>query len=75
MSTEILSVASPSPFLEQTTEPPQELIFSASQKITFQCGLSSITLHANGKIVLRGEEIWSIAMGTNRITGGVVELN
>ena len=75
MSTEILSETSPSPCPEQTTEPAQELMFSASQKITLQCGLSSITLHPNGKIVLRGQYILSAAEGVNRLVGSQIEIN
>jgi uncharacterized protein (DUF2345 family) len=52
-----------------------ELVFSAERKITLQCGKASITLHPNGKIVLRGEYILSDAKGVNRIAGGRVELN
>ena len=52
-----------------------ELSFDARQKITLRCGKSSITLHANGKIVLKGEYILSDAEGVNRIAGGHIELN
>ena len=56
--------------------PPQdELVLSARNKVVLQCGLSSITLYANGKIVLRGEYILSAAEGTNRLAGGQIELN
>jgi hypothetical protein len=53
----------------------QELDFEASSKITFECGKSSITLHRDGKIVLRGEHLLSRASGVNRIRGGNIELN
>lgn len=56
-------------------EPEEELIFTARRKITLQCGQSSITLHPNGKIILRGEYILSAAQGTNRIVGGQIEIN
>jgi uncharacterized protein (DUF2345 family) len=56
-------------------EPEEELIFTARRKITLQCGQSSITLHPNGKIILRGEYILSAAEGTNRMVGGQVEIN
>jgi hypothetical protein len=60
------------------TKPPSmenELTFEARQKITLRCGKSSITLHPNGKIVLKGEYILSDAEGINRIAGGHIELN
>ncbi len=53
----------------------EELVLSAKRKLTLRCGKSSITLHPNGKIVLRGEYILSDAEGTNRINGGRIELN
>ncbi len=57
------------------TTAPDELSFEARQKITLRCGKSSITLHPNGKIVLKGEYIVSDAEGINRIVGGHIELN
>lgn len=56
-------------------EPQDEIILTAQRKITLQCGQSSITLHPNGKVVIRGEYIVSAATGTNRITGGQIEIN
>ncbi|WP_196785387.1 hypothetical protein [Massilia aquatica] len=61
--------------LADLSEPEEELMLTARRKITLQCGQSSITLHANGKIVLRGEYIVSAAEGTNRIVGGQIEIN
>ena len=55
--------------------PQDELILTAQRKITLQCGQSSITLHPNGKIILRGEYILSVAEGTNRMVGGQIEIN
>lgn len=59
----------------QALPPEDELLLTARRKITLQCGKASITLHANGKIVLRGEYILSQAAGTQRITGGQIEIN
>lgn len=59
----------------QPSEPEEELILSARRKITLRCGQSSITLHPNGKIVLRGQYILSAAEGTNRMVGGQIEIN
>lgn len=55
--------------------PQEEIILTAQKKITLQCGQSSITLHPNGKIVLRGQYILSAAEGTNRMVGGQIEIN
>jgi hypothetical protein len=57
------------------SEPPEELLLTAHRKITLQCGLASITLHPNGKIVLRGQHILSASEGTNRVVGAQVEIN
>jgi hypothetical protein len=67
--------AATSPAPVEPNEPAEELIFTARRKITLQCGQSSITLHPNGKIILRGEYILSAAEGTNRMVGGQVEIN
>lgn len=57
------------------TSIPEDLIFTAQQKITLRCGKSSITLHPNGKIVIKGEYILSDAEGVNRLSGGRIEVN
>lgn len=61
--------------LNAATEPQDELVLTARNRIVLQCGQSSITLHANGKVVIRGEYILSAAEGTNRLAGGHIELN
>jgi len=53
----------------------EELDFEASSKITLECGKASITLHRDGKIVVRGVHLLSRASGVNRIRGGSIELN
>lgn len=60
---------------DSATEPQDELVLTARNRIVLQCGQSSITLHANGKVVIRGEYILSAAEGTNRLAGGHIELN
>ncbi|MCX4241407.1 DUF6484 domain-containing protein [Paraliomyxa miuraensis] len=52
-----------------------ELDLQAASKITLQCGKASITLHRDGKVVVRGTHVLSRATGVNRIRGGSVELN
>jgi uncharacterized protein (DUF2345 family) len=61
--------------LQAPTAEPDELLLQARHKITLRCGQSSLTLHANGKIVIKGEYILSDAEGINRIAGGHIELN
>jgi hypothetical protein len=47
----------------------------AEEHIALKCGRASITLHRDGKIVIRGAYVVSHASGVNRIRGGSVELN
>ncbi|MGG5835783.1 hypothetical protein [Huaxiibacter chinensis] len=54
---------------------PEELIFTAQQKVTLNCGKSSITLYSNGKVVIKGEYILSDSEGVNRLSGGRIEVN
>lgn len=60
---------------DEKTVVPEELIFMAQQKVTLSCGKSSITLHPNGKVVIKGEYILSDAEGVNRLSGGRIEVN
>ena len=54
---------------------PDELNLTAQQRITLNCGKSSITLYPNGKVVIKGDYILSDAEGVNRISGGRIEVN
>lgn len=53
----------------------EQLDLEAASQITLTCGKASITLHRDGKIVVRGVEVVSRASGVNRIRGGTIELN
>lgn len=52
-----------------------ELELTSDKKITLSCGKSSITLHPNGKIVIKGDYILSDAEGVNRLAGGRIDIN
>lgn len=58
-------------------QPPaqDEINLVSDKKITLRCGKSSITLYPDGKVMIKGEYIFTDAEGTNRIAGGRVELN
>ncbi|EAW0644478.1 hypothetical protein LDR49_004048 [Salmonella enterica] len=60
---------------DKKPEIPEELVFTAQQKITLNCGKSRITLYPNGKVVIKGEYILSDAEGVNRLSGGRIEVN
>ena len=52
-----------------------ELVFSARSQITLRCGKSSIVLTKTGRVELRGDNLLSRASSSNRIRGGVIQLN
>ncbi len=53
----------------------QEVVIGATQQLTLHCGDASITLTADGQILMRGEYISSHATGTQRIKGAAVRIN
>jgi len=54
---------------------PETLHLKAKKELILSCGESSITLHSNGKIAIRGKYILNRATGVNRILGGSVQIN
>lgn len=53
----------------------QRLRLHAEREIVLSCGKASITLRANGRVIIQGTQIESYAEGTNRIKGGQVRIN
>lgn len=53
----------------------KNVTLTAEESITLECGEARITLHRNGKVVIRGAHVVSHASGVNRIRGGSVQLN
>jgi uncharacterized protein DUF6484 len=53
----------------------ERLVVSAKHGLVLRCGKASVTLNADGKIVLRGTQVVSHASGLNRIKGGSVQVN
>lgn len=51
------------------------VVIEGKDSVTLRCGAASITLRADGKIVIRGGELESRASGLNRILGGSVRIN
>jgi uncharacterized protein (DUF2345 family) len=45
------------------------------REVIIACGKASITLRANGRVIIRGTQIESYSDGTNRIKGGQVRIN
>jgi hypothetical protein len=68
--------------LEVTVSRPQtavldgkKVVLDASQEIVLECGKGSLRLTADGRIVMKGVEIVSRALRTNKIKGGTVNIN
>lgn len=54
---------------------PRRLKLEASEHLTLTCGASSIDLRADGKVMIRGEDVLLRAKGTQRIRAGTVSIN
>jgi hypothetical protein len=54
---------------------PETIKLEAGREIVLECGEASITLQADGRIVVRGGHVESYAEGTNRIKGAQVRIN
>lgn len=52
-----------------------QVSIEATESISLKCGQSSIDLRADGKIVIRGEDVLVRAKGTQRIRAGTVSIN
>ena len=53
----------------------ERIRLEAKEEIVLRCGKSSVTLRADGKIVVRGMEIVSRAYRTNKVKGAAVKIN
>jgi hypothetical protein len=57
------------------TRVPDELLLEAKKGLVLRVGEGSITLRADGKILIKGKDLVSHAKRMNRIKGGAVSLN
>jgi len=55
--------------------PAERQVFEASEELVLACGSASISLRADGKIKIRGEDVVTRARRTHWIKGGVVLIN
>jgi hypothetical protein len=53
----------------------QRIVLSAQQEVVLRCGQASITLTADGRLVIKGADVVSSAEQVNRIRGGAVKIN
>lgn len=51
------------------------VVIEAGETITFKCGESSVKLQADGKVLIKGEDVLVRAKGTQRIRAGTVSIN
>src|ERR1017187_1090880 len=58
-----------------TNDAPDSIHLQARRDLTLQVGEGSITLRADGRVLIKGETITSTARKLNRIRGGAVSLN
>ena len=59
----------------QPANPADTVRIEANKSIVLRAGEGSITVRADGKILIKGKEIVSHAQGTNRVKGGAVAIN
>ncbi len=60
----------------QARQPVQpEVVIEASHSLVLKCGEASVDLRADGKVMVRGEDVLLRAKGTQRIRAGTVSIN
>jgi hypothetical protein len=55
--------------------PPESMVLEANREVVLRCGLSSLTLRKDGKVLLKGVSLVSHASSLNRIKGASVQIN
>jgi hypothetical protein len=53
----------------------KRIVISAQNEIVLKCGMSSLVLRRDVKVVIKGKRLVSRAKETNRIRGGAVHIN
>ena len=56
-------------------ESPPNTVIRGEQSLSLQCGAASLDLRADGKVMIRGEDVLVRARGTKRIKAGTVNIN
>lgn len=62
----------PRPELER---PPARVRLAAQLELVLECGKASLTMHEDGRVVIKGTDIVSHARRTQKIRGGTVHIN
>lgn len=68
------TLPAPRPAAEQDAL-PESLVIEARDALTLRVGEGSITLRADGRILIQGRDLVSSARRLNRIKGGAVSIN
>jgi hypothetical protein len=71
----VLGRVGPSAEEARRVDLPDELLLEAKNGIVLRVGEGSITIRADGKILIKGKDLVSHAKRMNRIKGGSVSLN
>jgi hypothetical protein len=67
--------ATPVSTIGQNENVPDTLVLEARESLTLRVGDGSITIRADGKILIKGKDLVSHAQRMNRIKGGSVAIN
>lgn len=51
------------------------VVIEALRELVLKCGSATITLRHDGKLLMRGEDVATVARRRNRIKGGSVDIN
>lgn len=57
------------------TRSKESLLLEADREVVIRCGKASITLTADGKIIIKGANLLSTSSGQHRIRGASVSIN
>jgi hypothetical protein len=60
---------------QPTPQPQPTVTIEATESLTLKCGEASVDLRADGKVMVRGEDVLLRAKGTQRIRAGNVAIN
>ncbi|MBK6851449.1 MAG: hypothetical protein IPG93_07545 [Burkholderiales bacterium] len=55
--------------------PNTQVVIRATESLSLNCGDSSVSLRADGKVLIKGEDVTVRAKGTQRIRAGTVSIN
>lgn len=53
----------------------ERIVFDAKKEVVLRCGKGSVTIRADGKIVIKGTDLISRSKGMNKIKGAAVRIN